>query len=244
MRALGPRAYLQYRWSGFAARQERIPVTIRGHNIIVRRGAPDLKVAIASLGPEYNSLARILPRDFDGIVVDAGAYIGTAGLSFARLYPQATIVCIEPSTENHEILLENTRSNPNIVPIKAALAVEGRSRIKLRNRGTGQWGFTVVQSPLDRPEAPEIEEVDLVSLEEIQERFPGKSIGILKLDIEGGEKDLFTSGSELLASVPAIVVELHDRIREGCSTAFAEFSKDRWIVVGSGEKFLSLRRAI
>jgi hypothetical protein len=46
-------------------------------------------------------------------------------------------------------------------------------------------------------------------------------IDILKLDIEGAEKELFREGwEEWLPKVRMIVIELHDRFVPGCSQSF------------------------
>ncbi len=45
-------------------------------------------------------------------------------------------------------------------------------------------------------------------------------IDILKLDIEGAEAELFCANYEnWLGKTNVIIIELHDRIREGCSEA-------------------------
>jgi Methyltransferase FkbM domain len=53
------------------------------------------------------------------------------------------------------------------------------------------------------------------------------TIDILKLDIEGAEKKVFESGYEQwLPKVKVLIVELHDRMRSGCSeTVFKAVSQ-------------------
>jgi hypothetical protein len=47
------------------------------------------------------------------------------------------------------------------------------------------------------------------------------TVDILKVDIEGAEKDLFEARFEpWLDKVGVIAIELHDWLRDGCSTAF------------------------
>ena len=115
--------------------------------------------------------------------------------------------------------------------------------MKLRNRGSGEWGYTVVGKPADRPDAAEIETVETVTIDDIAAMFPGKSIGILKLDIEGGEKAVFDHSADALQQIPAIFAELHERIAPGCREGFARICEDRWVVRSSGEKYLALLRA-
>jgi len=213
---------------------------IAGHEVWVRPGTPDLRVAVKSLGDEYLPLSRMLPADYDGLIVDAGGYIGTAALKLNELFPNATIVSIEPSDENFDVLVKNTRDRRNIHCVNAALGVPGSGKRRLANRGTGEWGFTIVDNPRDNASPQFMGLVETVSLCDLCERFGFASIGVLKLDIEGAEKELFIHDAHGLSKIPIIFVELHDRIVKGCSTAFFDFSARRWVVRTAGEKYLSV----
>lgn len=213
-------------------------VTVAGHNIWVRPGAPDLRVAFQSLRAEFDILSDLLPPDFDGLIIDAGGYIGTAALKLSKMYPHATVVTIEASSRNFEMLLRNVAANEKIVPIKAALHAESGMSFKLVDRGTGAWGFSIAASVAD---TTIIETVTTVTLAEIIARFPGKQAGIMKIDIEGGEHALFSKTDPALEAVEVIFIELHDRIVSGCTDLFKAFSRHRWLLNPGGEKFLSLR---
>jgi len=69
-------------------------------------------------------------------------------------------------------------------------------------------------------------------------------IDILKLDIEGAEKELFADNTELwLPKVNIVVIELHDWLQEGCSQAFyAAFNLDEWDEYKEGEKVVMIRK--
>ena len=47
-----------------------------------------------------------------------------------------------------------------------------------------------------------------------------KWVDLLKVDIEGAEKEVFGSPDEWIGSVGAIAIELHDRFKPGCSRSF------------------------
>lgn len=218
-----------------------VKLTVHGEEILVRKRTPDLAVAMDSLGDEFELLGRLFDRNYDGLIVDAGGYIGTAAIKFAKMYPQATIVTIEPSTLNLSILKKNIAKYPNIHPIQAALFVRSGETIKLtKGAGQGEWAFTIAQDSGDRAGMEDVEEIVTINLKDIRAQFSGKSIGILKLDIEGGEKVIFDEDAEELAGIPAVFAELHDRVVPGCAASFSKFSKGRWIVKTGGEKYLSL----
>jgi FkbM family methyltransferase len=59
------------------------------------------------------------------IIVDAGANIGMASICFARRYPLATIITIEPDHRTSQRFLEPFPRS-SILPVEAALLKEGR----------------------------------------------------------------------------------------------------------------------
>ena len=238
MSQMDPGEYLRYR---LARRGTTLSLKVHGFDVTVRKGTPDLGVALLSLGTELAPLSRLFPADYDGLVIDGGGYIGTAALKLSRLYPQATIVTVEPSSRNLEILDRNVAGAANVRVIRGALTAQGGGTISLRNRGTGEWGFTIVEKPADRA-ASEMEAVPTVSISDIGAMYPGKQIGILKLDIEGGEKGVFDGSASDLERIPAIFAELHERIAPGCRAGFERVCEGRWIIGSGGEKYLALKR--
>ena len=59
-------------------------------------------------------------------------------------------------------------------------------------------------------------------------RFGLNSIDLLKIDIEGSEKEIFDLNCKgWLAATKAILIELHDRYVPGCSNAFFKAIVDR-----------------
>lgn len=213
---------------------------ICGHDIVVRARTPDLDVAIESLKYEYTFLDDLLPPDFDGLIVDAGGYIGTAAISFASRFPKAQVLTVEPSSVNLDILRVNIARYPNIEVRQAALGISAKGTITLRNRSTGAWGYTIVESKGSGAQFSEIEEVQLTSLEEIKTDL-ARDIDFLKLDIEGGEKQIFDENDDELQDIPFVFIELHERIVEGCVAGFKNFSRNRWVMRLSREKFVSIQ---
>lgn len=220
-------------------RRPVVVLTIHRTKVAIRPRTPDRVVALSTLGDEFEQLGKFLAPDFDGLIVDGGGYIGTAALKLAQLFPAAKIVSVEPSDRNFELLCRNTAGMERIEPVRAALAPIAGQSIELYDRGTGEWGLTIVKNPNDRVDAPSLQQVQTISLREIAANHPGREIGLLKLDIEGGEKALFEQDAAELKCIPAIFVELHDRIVEGCTAAFDAFSQDRQVRNFGGEKFLS-----
>jgi hypothetical protein len=51
-------------------------------------------------------------------------------------------------------------------------------------------------------------------------------IDILKIDIEGSEKEVFRTCVSWIAKVKAIIIELHERIKSGCNRAVYSATND------------------
>jgi FkbM family methyltransferase len=209
------------------------------HRIWIRKNTPDLKVAVSCLvDGEFDDVRRYLDQSWPGVIVDAGGYIGTSALALTDLFPKAKVLVIEPSSENLEVLRLNVSAEPRIEVVAGALVGSPDTLVTVKNRGTGPWGHTIVERPRDSADAPTVNEAQAFRLHELVAQ--PETIGLLKLDIEGGEFDLFVNDSENIRKVPLIFVELHDRIVDGCSDAFHSFSAGRQTVASSGEKFFSI----
>ena len=88
----------------FSFGKKVIKISIQNSDIWIRKNTTDLQVAIESLTGEFNVLKDYIDKDFSGVIIDAGGYIGSATLALRNLFPQAKIICLEPSEKNFQIL--------------------------------------------------------------------------------------------------------------------------------------------
>jgi hypothetical protein len=58
------------------------------------------------------------------------------------------------------------------------------------------------------------------------EEFRIDRVGILKVDIEGAEKEVFSGAASWIDRVDGIIIELHDRMKRGCSRTFFRNTPD------------------
>lgn len=228
-----------YYYSKKLSQRKTLKMKISSENIHLRTSSPDLSVALSSLGDEFSSLKYAYPASKKGLILDAGGYIGTSAICLAKMYPEATVVTIEPSSENFELLKMNIVGKDNIYAENAALAPrETDKHITLRNRGTGHWGFTIVENPNGK-KISEAEIVTTVTINDILSKYGFTEILILKMDIEGGEYELFKD-PQWLQKTNILVVELHERIVSGCEKAFHQCNHDRFVYKTNGEKYFSI----
>lgn len=213
-------------------------IAINGVPIHLRTNTPDLFVAISGLyEEEYAYIHLSNPQ----VILDAGAHIGTSSIFFARKYPNAQVIAIEPEEENFDLLLKNTSQYKNIVAIRAAIWGTPEKRI-LQNRFTGQWGYTIAETS-NRTESTG-EEIDCLTIDILMKELGITSIDFLKMDIEGSEKDVLEKSAGWIDAVETITAELHDRICAGCEQAFYFATKDFKTFEMRGEKITAYRNNI
>jgi len=216
-------------------RERQRTVHIAGKDLLVRSSTPDLRVAISSLvDREYQEIRCTDPK----IIIDAGANIGTSSIYFAEKFPRARILALEPESGNFELLKKNVVHYENVVPIKAAIWGSVDRRV-IQNRNTGHWGYTVSDS--QQAAVSTGQEIDCVTISGLMSEYDIDRIDLLKMDIEGGEKDVLENSQGWIDSVEIMTVELHDRICMGCDRAFYLATKDFVRFEKHGEKVTAYR---
>jgi len=143
-------------------------------------------------------------------IIDGGANIGLASVYFSYRYPSASIVAVEPNKKNFEMLEKNIASF---------------SKVKAKNGGI--WNDNknlVIVNAQDYDNSFMVEEVEAgtpnsiptFSIVSIMQEQKWATIDLLKLDIEGSEKEVFEKNYESwLPHTKMIIVEVHDHMRKG-----------------------------
>jgi FkbM family methyltransferase len=150
-----------------------------------------------------------LPHINPSIIIDAGANIGLTSVYFANRYPTARIICIEPDPENFACVVKNVSGYKTIIPLNKALW-NTSEMLSLTNKGFGDRGFMIEEGNEKTTEG--------ISLTALMQQYNLTHIDILKIDIEGSEKEVFSSGYEdWPPKTKCLVIELHDRMKPGCS---------------------------
>ncbi len=218
-------------------RDRPVPVAVPGTSmsVLVRPGTTDIAVFNTTFRSEQYGF--VLPSD-PTVIVDAGAYTGLSSVYFALRYPAARIIALEPSQSNYELLCRNTENLPNVTAVQAALWINNE-RLVLDDPNEGAWAFRIKQPGLavDGSSAT----VRAMTIPDIRREFAPDGIGLLKLDIEGSELDLFRAPHDWLSGVGAIFAELHDRFRPGCARAFFRAVDDFPIEAWRGEAVMVAR---
>lgn len=151
-------------------------------------------------------------------MVDAGANIGLVSVYWAIRFPEARILAIEPEANNFDMLQRNTAPYTNITPIRAALWDKNTQLIVI-DSGSGEWAF-VTRERCSPGEYGHGAAVRGMTVDQLMQEYGLETIDVLKIDIEGSEKEVFQDPSLWIGRVDTLIVELHDRMRAGCSRSF------------------------
>lgn len=185
-------------------------------NIHIRRGSSDIGVFKTVFVNEFYhsyALEKILPNFKPVFIIDAGANIGLSAMYFSKKYPGAKVIAIEPESSNYKVLCSNIEDNyPNIIPENKALWFK-KTRLSLSDPNVDNYAFTFHESQGN-------EMVDTITIPEIINEFNLERIGIVKIDIEGSEREIFLNDCSWLQKVDILIIELHDFSTRGCSKAF------------------------
>lgn len=181
-------------------------------------------------------------------IVDAGANIGLASVLLARRFPDARIIALEIEAGNYALLRRNVAPYPNITPRLCGLWSH-QTRLAIANPDAQDWGFRAEES---RDTAPALrsaaaddavavmvsgatDTVPSVSVTDLLAEAPFGQIDLLKIDIEGAERDVFGHGADAwLDKVRTLAVELHEWFAPGSNAAVEGavaghgFRRDEW----------------
>lgn len=224
---------------GMRGRVVRARVPGSGAGLLVRLGTSDIEVFVQVYGwRQYEWEFTVAPR----VIVDAGAYTGLSTAFFAMRYPDAKIVAIEPDDTNFGMLARNTARFANVHLLQAALWSES-GMVSLMDPGDGAWGIRLTESARAGASetAPSGKAVRAVTVPDVMQAHGLGRIDLLKVDIEGSEMEVFSHADPWISSVQAISVELHDRFKPGCSSAFFKAVEDFPVQLQRGEDVFTAR---
>ncbi len=182
------------------------------------------------LRDEYNLNLGFQPLS----IIDCGANIGLTTIVFANRYPEAIIVSIEPEEANFNLLKVNTKYYPNI-QVKKSAVWSKNVNLEITDKKSPSNAFSVKEVDSNCSEI-----VNSITIPEIMKEFNWEWIDLLKIDIEGAEKELFTNGyAQWLPYSRVVIVETHDRFVKGSSkTIFKTISQYNFSCKIKGHNFI------
>jgi FkbM family methyltransferase len=148
-------------------------------------------------------------------IVDAGANVGTASCYFASRFPRAKIIALEPDPSNYALLCTNVSHLPQVIAVHAALwsraaplelliANRHKSQVEVKELGDATSGLQVAG----------------VSVLDLLRKYELSFIDLLKIDVEGAERNILESSGAWIDRVGVIAIELHEQLAPDIKAVF------------------------
>lgn len=210
----------RYGWKGISFLAKIKLSGNRNHEISLK-GIPN-PVILSNLYEDVHTLLQVFyGKEYELIldkppsfIIDCGANIGLASVYFANRYPDSKIIAIEPDARNFSFLKKNTAPYPQVVCLQKAIWSKP-VLMEIVDPGRGNWGYqTEVVTSGDKG-------IEGITIDQLIDEFSIPEIDLLKIDIEGAEKELFMHNYERwITKTKVIAVELHDFFDTSISPVF------------------------
>lgn len=181
------------------ARKALVLLRRRSWRRAARRGvAAAVEHRNVPFGPEFAS------------IIDVGAHHGQFSLVARALYPNADVMCVEPLPEAVERLriIHAGDDRVTILPLAAA-ATDGMRSLHVSRKTDSSSLLPILGAHVEA--FPGTEETRIVQVEArpLDAMFarPLRRPALLKIDVQGGELEVLTGATGLLAFVDAVYVE-------------------------------------
>lgn len=159
---------------------------------------------------EYRSADDIIKNIGKGTIIDVGAHIGLFSLYCRTLNPQATIFCLEPEPDNFKLLKKHLTRNKLTSVHPKMIALSGTAGNRKMLIGEDNHNHKLLESDLTDPDSQTIN-VNTETLPSFCQKNKIAQVGLLKMDIEGAEYEIFsTLPKENFRIIENIVMEYHN----------------------------------
>lgn len=173
------------------------------------------------------------------LIIDAGANMGASSIYFSESWKNSFVVSLEPEKYNYSLLKLNTVGK-SILSLEGAIGSE-IGTMYLNDPGHGDVGFRVSNSG-----DYEVSVYSVSQIIEIGKKHDAAPF-ICKIDIEGGESELFSKNTEWMNDFALIIIELHDWMlpMQGSSKKFLEaISKLDFELLHKGENLFFFNKKL
>jgi FkbM family methyltransferase len=157
---------------------------------------------------KLNELAESwVAEGFVPVIVDAGANVGYSAIYLTTHYPLALVVAVEPDPITLEFSRKNTGQHERVKSVQGALWCDD-SGVELRYARTGSWATSAVSARGNS-------KIPSFTITQLLQQVPNARVLILKLDIEGAERQVCDASHQVIRNTPCLIVEPHDFMHGG-----------------------------
>lgn len=173
------------------------------------------------LGFELIKLYKVPEKSLLGLkniqfntVLDIGANIGQSSKLYRKLFPDATIYSFEPLPNAFEKLSDWAKSqNGKVIPLNFALG-NSNGKVKMKDHVNFSPSSSILESTDFSknlfPQTCKQKEVvvDIVKLDDFQENIKIEPELLIKMDVQGFEKNVIDGGRQVFSKATACIMEI------------------------------------
>jgi FkbM family methyltransferase len=179
---------------------------LKGYRKIFFKG----NVSLSSIQIAYSFKRQI--KEEINLLIDVGANEGQFALTWNHFFPQTRIVSFEPVPDTYKKLQQKIAGREKIQAINVALgSTAGQQKIH-KNMHSHASSFLQVsdyqKDIIPRTVTDSLEEVTVSTLDNYMQEFGDFSNAILKLDVQGFEKEVILGGGKMLEKINYLIIEL------------------------------------
>lgn len=189
-------------------------------NRVINRVGYDLRRVPAPYGDAFAAQAALLRGVGWPVICDVGAHIGKTARRYLRLLPTAQLYCFEPFPASREAFRARVGSPANVRLIAAAVADTPGERTFHVNENSSLNSLlpAVTKGRMYHHASKDLGtiRVPVTTLDEFTATERIERIHVLKIDVEGGERQALRGARTLLAAgrIDLIYVELGIAVRK------------------------------
>ena len=151
----------------------------------------------------YSLYKKAILKNKKPLIIDCGANVGFSSYFFAKEFNQSYVVAIEPEFNNYKMMKKNCRKLNNIGYLNKAIGPND-GFVKIENLNSDNNAFRTKKTN------EKVNSIEMVSIDRILSDYSNYFPFIIKLDIEGFEKELFSKNVNWVDKFPIIIIETHD----------------------------------
>lgn len=146
------------------------------------------------------SYLKIIDNKKKPLLIDCGSNIGSSTEYFSRIFKNIFSIMIEPNPESAKFSIENIYNKDHIILNKA---ISSKNKIVMIDDNNKDNRASKISNLVGK-------EIDTITVTDLLNKYQNITPFIIKIDIEGYEKDLFESNVEWIKDFQIIIIEIHD----------------------------------
>jgi len=195
------------------------------------------------LEKEYEFVVNLLSQHSIEVntIIDAGANTGFTSMYLSAYFPNSRIIALEPNKDTFQRLRQNIELN-NLSKIELVpLGLWNKDTYLKANydfRDQQAWSFRLEETSDENDKLFEV-----ISMTTLMKKYQLQGVDLLKIDVEGAEKEIFDANADLswLKAVKVIAVEIHDEFE--CRENIEGLLRNQFELSFSGELTIGVNKA-